>query len=112
MNLYLVFTIVLVSTLPVAFGDQVSPHLRCDITEKMTWNDELQEHDCIPTTFVKQESQSCEEGIDYIWNQTGVQSFEQVSCQKAVTKIEVNLDFWELWEQYAWDFVFSGRFGW
>lgn len=111
----------------MAFGDQVSPHLRCDITEKMTWNDELQKHDCIPTTFVIPEPEICKKDIyiwnytdntvrkestDYIWVQTGLQSFEQVSCNQAVTKIEVNLDLWELWEQYAWDFVFSGRYGW
>jgi hypothetical protein len=127
LNYYLIFTIVLVSTLPLAFGDQVSPHLRCDITEKQTWDEELQKHDCIPTNFVKPQSPTCKkdlyywsytentvkkESTDYIWIQTGLQSYEQVSCHKAITKIEVNLDLWELWEQYAWDFVFSGRYGW
>ena len=103
---------VLVFSLPVAFGDQVSPHLRCEIYEKQTWDDDLEKHDCIPVTFVKPESQTCEKGIDYIWDQTGFQSYEQVDCNKAVTRIEVNLDFWELWEQYAWDFVFGNRYGW
>jgi len=112
LNIYLILTIILVSAIPVAFSDQVHPHLRCDITEKMTWNDDLQKHDCIQTTFVNQEPQTCEKGIYYVWEQTGVQSYEQVSCTKTVTKIEVNLDTWELWQQYAWDFVFSGRYGW
>ena len=112
LNYYLILAIILVSALPLAFGDQVSPHLRCDITEKMTWSKELQKHDCIPTTFVKQESKTCREGINYFWNQTGVQSYEQVDCSKTVTKIEIKLDFWEQWEQYAWDFVFSNRYGW
>ncbi len=94
----------------------------------MTWNDELQKHECFPTNFVIQEPEICkkdtyiwsytantvikEEATEYIWVQTGLQSYEQVSCTKSVTTIEPKLDTWELWEQYAWDFVFSGRYGW
>jgi len=126
-NCYLILAIILASALPLAFAELESPHLRCDITEKMTWSEELQKHDCIPTTFVKQESEICKKDIyiwnytdntirkestDYIWVQTGVQSFEQISCNKAVTTIEPKLDTWEQWEQYAWDFVFSTRYGW
>ena len=110
MKIYLIFIIIF--ALPIAFGDQIHPHMRCDITEKQIWDEELQKHDCIAVTFVKQEVETCGEGVDYFWDQTGFQSYEQVKCNIPVTKIEVNLDLWELWEQYAWDFVFSGRYGW
>ncbi len=111
MKLYILFIIVLVFTLPIAFTDQIHPHMRCDITEKQIWDEELQKHDCIATSFTPIEP-TCSKNVNYVWNQTGLQSYEQVKCNIPVTKIEVNLDMWELWEQYAWDFVFSGRYGW
>ena len=112
MNFYLVLTVVLVSTFPVVFADQIYPHLRCDNNEKQTWNEELQKHNCIPTTFVKQEFQSCKKGIDYTWNQVGFQSYEQVICNP-ITQI-IQTDFYDahVWDYWSWNFVFSNRHGW
>jgi len=107
--LVLVFTLGFGSS---TYADQVSPHMRCGEEDRMTWNIELQKHECLPTYFTPIEP-NCSNDVDYVWKQTGLQSYEQVNCPKeAVTKIDVNLGLWELWEQYAWDFVFSGRFGW
>jgi len=39
-----IFTIVFVSSISFAFGDQVHPHKRCEIYEKMTWNEEVLQH--------------------------------------------------------------------
>lgn len=116
LNMKYYLTLIILSTLPMAFADQVSPHMRCDYNdEKQIWNDELQKHECIPTTF-EPKSLSCEQSEQnqtYFWNLTGVNSYERVSCEYTpVTKIDIKLDIWEQWEQYAWDFVFSGRFGW
>lgn len=111
MKLFLFF--VLVITLffgSSTYANQESPHMRCADDERMT-TDELGVHDCIKTTFVNQ-SQTCEKDTIYVWNQTGYSSYQQVICNIPVTKIDIKLDMWEQWEQYAWDFVFSGRYGW
>ena len=52
-----IFTIVFISSISFAFGDQVHPHKRCEIYEKMTWNEELNKHECFATSFTEQETQ-------------------------------------------------------
>ncbi len=112
MKLYLLFIMVLVFALPIAFADQVSPHMRCADDEKMTWSDELQKHECIGTSFVAPPTPACNKDIDYVWKQTGLQSYEQVKCNIPITQIEPTDFDAHVWDYWAWNFVFSGRIGW
>lgn len=114
MKLYLIPIIILVFALPIAFADQVSPHMRCDITEQMTWNEELNVHECIGTSFVAPPTPACNKDIDYVWKQTGLQSYEQVLCNIPITQIEpTDFEFdAHVWDFWAWNFVFSDKYGW
>jgi len=108
-----IFTIVFVSSISFAFGDQVHPHKRCEIYEKMTWNEELNKHECFATSFTEQETPTCSKDVDYVWKQTGNQSYEQVICNKPITEIE-QTDFEydaHVWDYWAWNFVFTNFHG-
>lgn len=91
-----------------AYADQVMPHMRCDITEQMTWNEELNQHECSAVPFVAPPTPACSEDVDYVWKQTGYQSWEQVKCNIPVTTIEPTEFFDEhVWDWWAWNFVFT-----